>query len=131
LKFIQKAALLFLFLGLSLISLAQTSKPTLSPVGTWGGFAENQGMQDELTVTIEKKGEIYTGKVKDAMGMFPDVDIKNFVMKDDKVSFEFPGSMNGMAFTIKSDLTLTEKTMNGTWTMAEDGSTGAIGLTRK
>jgi hypothetical protein len=130
-KLEQRSALVLLILALSLISSAQTSGPKISPVGIWAGFAENQGNQDELTVTIEKKGEIYTGKVKDVMGMFPDVEIKNFVWKDNKVSFEFPGSVNGMEFILKTDLTLTEKTMNGTWTMAEDGSSGGVELTRK
>jgi hypothetical protein len=129
-NFKQPSVILFI-LALSLFSLAQTSKPNLSPVGSWDGFAENQGNQDQLTVTIEKKGEVYTGKVKDVMGMFPDVDIKNLVLKDDKVSFEFEGTMGGMAFAIKTDLTLTEKTMNGTWMMVEDGSSGALELTRK
>ena len=130
-KFINKTALLFFVLALSLISMAQTPKAKLTPVGSWDGFAENQGNRDQITVTIEKKGDVYTGKVKDVMGMFPDVDIENLVLKDDKVSFEFEGSMGGMAFAIKTDLTLTEKTMNGTWTMAEDGSSGAVELTRK
>jgi uncharacterized protein Usg len=130
-KSVKRTALLFFVLALSLLSSAQTPQPKISPVGTWDGFAENQGNQDELTVTIEKKGETYAGKVKDRMGMFPDVDIQNFVWKDNKVSFEFPGNMNSMAFTIKADLTLTEKTMDGTWTMAEDGSSGAVELTRK
>jgi len=130
-KSAKRPALLFFVLALSLISAAQTPNQKISPVGNWAGFAENQGEQDELTVTIEKKGETYTGKVKDVMGMFPDVDIKNLVLKDTKVTFEFPGSMNGMAFTIKTELTLTEKTMNGQWTMVEDGSTGGVELTRK
>jgi hypothetical protein len=129
-SFKQPTGILFV-LALSLFSLAQTSKPKLSPVGSWDGFAENQGNRDQITVTIEKKGDVYTGKVKDVMGMFPDVDIANLVLKDDKVSFEFEGSMGGMVFAIKTDLTLTEKTMNGTWTMAEDGSSGAVELTRK
>jgi transposase len=34
---------------------AQTSKSNLSPIGNWVGFAENQGNQDQLTVTIEKR----------------------------------------------------------------------------
>lgn len=118
-------------LALSLAAAAQTPASEFSPVGNWTGYAENQGNQDELTVKIEKKGDAYTGKVKDAMGMFPDVDITSFVWKDDKVSFEFPGSLNGMNFTIKVELTLTEKTMIGFWTMAEDGSTGPVNLTRK
>jgi len=130
-KFIKKTALLFLVLGLSLISMAQTPKTKITPVGSWDGFAENQGNRDQITVTIEKKGEVYTGKVKDLMGMFPDVDIANLVLKDDKVSFEFEGTVGGRAFVIKTDLTLTEKTMNGIWTMAEDGSSGAVELTRK
>jgi hypothetical protein len=130
-KINKQMTAVLIVMALSLVSQAQTSKSNLSPIGNWVGFAENQGNQDQLTVTIEKKDDVYTGKVKDSMGMFPDVDIKNLVLKDDKVSFEFEGTINGMAFSIKTELTLTEKTMNGTWTMAEDGSSGAVELTRK
>jgi hypothetical protein len=130
-KINKQMTAILIVLTLGLAAAAQTPKTKISPVGSWAGFAENQGNQDELTVTIEKKGDVYTGKVKDVMGMFADVDITNFVWKDDKVSFQFPGSMGGMNFTIKAELTLTEKTMSGIWTMAEDGSTGAVGLTRK
>ncbi|MBN1939566.1 MAG: hypothetical protein JW843_08265 [Candidatus Aminicenantes bacterium] len=120
-----------LILALGLAAAAQTPAAKLTPVGTWVGTAENQGNYDDITVTIEKKENSYIGRVKDGMGMFPDVEIKNFVWKDDKVSFEFPGSMNGMGFNLKADLILTEKTLNGTWTMIEDGSAGAIQLNRK
>ena len=128
---IKTTLLLVLALGMGLAAIAQTPAAKLSPVGTWIGTAENQGSYDDMTVIIEKKDNVYTGKIKDAMGMFVDVEIKNFVMKDNSVTFEFPGAMGGMAFNLKADLVLTEKTLNGTWTMIEDGSTGAIELARK
>ena len=128
-KIIKKSTFFTLILAVSLMAAAQT--PKLTPVGSWTGFAENQGNQDDITVIIEKKDDAYTGKVNDAMGMFANVEIKNIVWKDTKVTFEFPGSINGMAFNIKAELTLTETTMKGIWTMIEDGSSGGIDLTRR
>jgi len=123
--------ILSLVLALSLGSLALAQAPKLNPIGTWTGKAENQGNFDDITIIIEKKDNNYTGKITDAMGMFPGVEIKNFVWKDNKVTFEFPGSMGGMTFNLKAELTLTEKTMDGTWTMVEDGSTGTLALNKQ
>ncbi len=128
---IKTTLLLVLALGMGLAAVAQTPAAKLDPVGTWVGTAENQGNYDDMTVVIEKKDNVYTGKIKDGMEMFVNVEIKNFVMKGDKVTFEFAGAMGGMPFNLKADLVLTEKTLNGTWTMIEDGSTGAIELARK
>jgi len=130
-KMFKPSAMILFLLAASLIATAQTPASKISLVGNWAGFAENQGNYDEVTLTIEKKGETYTGKLKDVMGMFPDVEIKNVILKDNKVTFEFPGTMGGMEFSIKAEMTLTEKTMNGMWTMVEDGSTGALEFTRK
>lgn len=127
----RKTFLLILALALGAAVSAQSPAAESSPVGTWVGTAENQGNYDDITVTIEKKKDAYAGRIKDGMGMFPDVEIKNITVKGDKVSFEFPGSMNGLAFNLKADLVLTEKTLKGIWTMLEDGSTGGIDLTRK
>jgi len=129
--FFKRTLTFSLIFALSLAAVAQTPAAKLDPVGTWVGTAENQGNYDDMTVVIEKKDNVYTGKIKDGMGMFVDVEIKNFVMKDTKVTFEFAGAMGGMPFNLKADLVLTEKTLNGTWTMIEDGSSGAIELARK
>jgi len=131
-KLRMKTSFLFLLtLALGLTVIAQTPSAKLSPVGTWTGTAENMGSYDAITVVIEKKGDTYTGKINDVMGMFPDSEIKNFVWKGEKISFEFPGAMGDMSFNIKADLALTEKTLNGTWTVPDAGLTGAIELTRK
>jgi len=130
-NFFKRTLTFSLIFALGLAAIAQTPAAKLDPVGTWVGTAENQGSYDDMTVVIEKKDNVYTGKIKDGMGMFVDVEIKNFVMKDNKVAFEFAGAMGGMPFNLKADLVLTEKTLNGTWTMIEDGSSGAIELARK
>lgn len=130
-KTLTRVSALLAILALSLVSLAQTPPAKLSPVGTWIGTAENQGNFDDITIIIEKKDDGFTGKINDVMGMFVNVEIKNLSWKDDKVSFEFPGAIGGTAFNLKADLVLTEKTLKGTWTMIEDGSSGALDLTRK
>ena len=130
-NFFRRTLAFSLIFALGLAAVAQTPAAKLDPVGTWVGTAENQGNYDDMTVVIEKKDDVYTGKIKDGMGMFVDAEIKNFVMKDNKVTFEFAGAMGGMPFNLKADLVLTEKTFNGTWTMIEDGSSGAIELARK
>ncbi len=127
----RKTLLFILALALGAAVSAQAPAAESSPVGIWVGTAENQGNYDDITVTIEKNKDAYTGRIKDDMGMFPDVEIKNITVKGDKVSFEFPGSLSGMSFNLKADLVMTEKTLKGTWTMLEDGSTGGLDLARK
>jgi hypothetical protein len=54
-KINKQMTAVLIVMALSLVSQAQTSKSNLSPIGNWVGFAENQGNQDQLTVTIEKR----------------------------------------------------------------------------
>jgi len=100
--------------------------------GTWVGFAERRGSQDELTVVLEKKDGRYAGKLTDNMGVFTNSEIKNCAVKDDKVTFEFDGGAGGQTFTLRAELTLKNDTMKGTWTIivgTEDS--GTIEVTRK
>ncbi len=99
--------------------------------GTWTGFAERQGSQDNLTLVLQKKDNKYTGKLTDEMGMFPGVEVKNFVQKEDIVTFEFDGGMGGQVFTLKAELKLSGEMMKGTWTMIGADDSGAIELSRK
>ncbi len=99
--------------------------------GTWTGFAERQGSQDSLTLVLEKKGDAYAGKATDAMGMFQDAVIKNFVQKAETVTFEFDGDMGGQVFTLKVELKVSGESLIGTWAMIGADDSGAIELARK
>jgi hypothetical protein len=118
-------------LVVGLAAAPQAKKVDLS--GTWTGFAERMGSQDPLTLVLEKKEGVYAGKVTDQMGMFPGVEVKNFALKENILTFEFDGgSQDSGAFTIKAELTLTGDTMKGTWKMAgSDQETGAMELSRQ
>jgi len=126
-KFVNFLTLAILVVGLAAVGYAQ--KTDLS--GTWIGFAERQGNADDLTVVLEKKGDIYTGKLTDQMGMFPGVEIKKFSVKDDVVTFEFDGAMGGQTFTIKAELKLSADGLKGNWTMAGSDDSGAFELKPK
>jgi len=128
-KFACFLALALFVLGLA--AAAQDKKVNLA--GTWVGFAERFGSQDPLTVVLEKKEGVYAGKVTDQMGMFPGAEIKNFLLKDNVVTFEFDGgSGEGGNFTINAEMTLSGDSMKGTWKMAGvDQETGAIELSRQ
>ncbi|MDH4198222.1 MAG: hypothetical protein OEW05_12475 [Candidatus Aminicenantes bacterium] len=128
-KYVCFSALVLFVLGLG----AAASPQKIDLSGTWVGFAERMGSQDGLTVVLEKKEGFYAGKLTDQMGMFPGVEIKNLVLKDDAVTFEFDGgSTETGVFTLKAEMTLSGDTMKGTWKMAgADQETGAIELSRQ
>lgn len=127
----QVCSLTLALFVLGLGAAAQSQKTNLS--GTWDGFAERMGSQDPLTLVLEKKEGVYTGKITDQMGMFPGAEIKNFTLKDEAVTFEFDGgSQESGTFTLKVEMTLSGDTMKGTWKMVGvDQETGAIELSRK
>jgi hypothetical protein len=125
-KYICFSALVLFVLGLG----AATASQKIDLSGTWVGFAERMGSQDTVTLVLEKKEGVYTGKITDQMGMFPGVEIRNFVLKDNAVTFQFDGGTgNEGNFTLKAEMTLSEDTMKGTWKMVGvDEETGAIEL---
>jgi len=125
-KYICFSALVLFVLGLG----AATASQKIDLSGTWVGFAERMGSQDTVTLVLEKKEGVYTGKITDQMGMFPGVEIRNFVLKDNAVTFQFDGGTgNEVNFTLKAEMTLSEDTMKGTWKMVGvDEETGAIEL---
>ena len=124
----------FLALVVFVLGLAAAAAPQkIDLSGTWAGFAERMGSQDPLTLIFEKNEGVYAGKVTDQMGMFPGAEIKNFLLKDNVVTFEFDGgSGEGGNFTINAEMTLSGDSMKGTWKMAGvDQETGAIELSRQ
>lgn len=128
-KYICFSALVLFVLGFG----AATASQKIDLSGTWVGFAERMGSQDPLTLILEKKEGVYTGKIWDEMGMFPGVEIRNFVLKDNVVTFQFDGGTGNQGnFTLKAEMTLSEETMKGTWKMVGvDQETGAIELRRR
>jgi len=112
---------------------AASASPKIDLSGTWVGFAERMGSQDSLTLVLEMKEGVYTGKITDQMGMFPGVEIRNFILKDNTVTFEFDGGAEDQGrFTLIAQMALSEDTMNGTWKMVGvDQEAGAIEVTRQ
>ncbi len=122
------ALVVFLF---GLVAAAQSQKIDLS--GTWVGYAERMGSQDGITLVLEKKEGVYQGKLTDEMGMFPGVEIRDLVLKEDVVTFEFDGGTGSSeSFTLKAEMTLSGDSLKGTWKMVGvDQETGAFELSRK
>lgn len=117
-------ALLVLIGGL----LAQT-KPDVT--GTWVGYAiVGDGQPVDFQVQISKSGNAYTGKLSDMAGMIPETEMREIVLKDKLLTFEFDFS-DGMNFVlIRIELTLDADTLKGRW-FDPDGNSDIVDLARK
>ena len=102
--------------------------------GTWIGYAiVGGGGRVDITIVINKgeKGEAgYTGKISDAAGMVPESPLKNIVLKDGKLAFEFDFAEGAESVLIKIELTLDNETLKGSW-FDPDGNSDIIELTLK
>ena len=120
--------LAILVVGLVVVVYAQ--KTDLS--GTWVGFAERLGNQDNIIVVLEKKDDTYIGKLTDEMGEFPGAEAKNLTVNNDVVAFELDGGQGDQSYTVKIEMKLSEDSLKGTWVMVgSDTESGMIELNRK
>ena len=99
-------------------------------IGTWVGYADEDGSRMDITVVIDKGEAGYTGKISDTTGMVPESPLKNIVFKDGKIAFEFDLAMGAESMLIKIELTLDSETLKGAW-FDPEGNSGIIELTLK
>lgn len=99
--------------------------------GTWNGSAVvGGGQQVEIIVVLVQAETGYTGKLSDATGMVPETELRQIVLKDNKLSFEFDLDEGGGPTLIKIELAVEGETMKGVW-FDPDGNSGVIELALK
>ena len=112
---------------------AQAPAPkAIDVAGTWTGIAvvEDGGMQVEIIVVLAKAEAGYAGKISDTAGMVPETDLRQILLKDNKLAFEFNLDTGGGPALIKIELTVEGEAMKGVW-FDPDGNSGAVELALK
>jgi anti-sigma-K factor RskA len=100
-------------------------------VGTWLGYAlTGDGSRVELTVVFDKGEAGYTGKMTEATGMIPESVLRQIVLKDGKLTFEFDLVMGVESQLIKIEMALENDVLKGAWFDAE-GNSDIVELTLK
>lgn len=112
---------------------AQAPAPTaINVAGTWTGTAVvgGGGEQVEIIVVLAKAEAGYAGKISDSTGMVPETDLRQILLKDNKLAFEFDLDTGGGPTLIKIELTVEAEAMKGVW-FDPDGNSGAVELALK
>lgn len=121
-------------LALAGAAAAQTQAPAAKApalAGTWNGSAVvGDGQQVEIIVVLVRAEAGYTGKISDATGMVPETELRQIVLKDNKLSFEFDLDEGGGPTLIKIELAVEGETMKGVW-FDPEGNSGVIELALK
>lgn len=105
------------------------AKPAIA--GTWIGTAVvGGGEQIEITVVLAESAAGCTGKISDASGIVPETELRQIVLKEDKLSFELDLDTGSGPTVIKIELTVDGGTMKGAWS-DPGGDSGAIELALK
>ncbi|MEN6561211.1 MAG: hypothetical protein ABFD52_10590 [Acidobacteriota bacterium] len=106
------------------------AKPAIA--GTWIGAAVvgGGGEQIEITVVLAESGAGYAGKISDASGIVPETELRQIVLKENKLSFELDLDTGSGPTLIKIELTVDGGTMKGAWS-DPGGDSGAIELALK
>jgi hypothetical protein len=109
-------------LALAVLAGAAPTQKKADIVGTWTGFANSPDMRFDLTVVFAKGETGYTGKMSDASGTLVDVPLRDIVLKDGKVTFEFDLTMGVESMLIRIELSLENETLKGFWFNVEGNS---------
>jgi hypothetical protein len=101
-------------------------------LGAWTGYAiVGDGSRVDINVSFDKDETGYTGKLAEASGMIPESPLKNIVIKDGKLTFDFDLlDDGGGSQLIKIELALENETLKGRW-IDEGGNSDIIELTLK
>jgi hypothetical protein len=122
----KKLAILFVFILLVLFTgFTFAGKEDLS--GTWVGSTEVDGMEVELTLVLQKKGNEYTGTINDSAGFSQDTEIESVKLEGNDLSFTFPVE-TGVEIAVQ--LKIDGSKMTGSWE-SDDGNYGEIEMNKK
>ena len=105
------------------------AKPAI--VGTWTGTAVGGGGELlEITLVLAESEAGLSGKISDASGFVPETELRQIVLKENKLTFEMVLDNGSSPLLIKIELAVEAGTMKGDW-FDPDGNTGSIELTLK
>ncbi len=95
--------------------------------GTWEGTTEvpEEAELDQITLTLEKIDEEYSGTFTDSLGFAQDAELEDIEFKDNTLTFSFT-IFNGFEYAmIYATLTVEGNKMSGNWE-SEDVSSGPV-----
>ena len=99
--------------------------------GTWVGLTTAVGPDIDLTLTLtlEHKGDVITGKLVDDFG-YINSEIADVVLKDDIFTFKVVADTPDGPVGLEFEMAVTENKIEGEWS-AEDGVYGSWTATKK
>lgn len=122
--------LFFLTIGLAL-SLGTLFGQETDLTGTWEGstYVPDSG-DDQVTLVLQKEGEVYSGTLTDSMGLANESLLENANYVDGTLTADFTIFNGSEYMKIKLTLRLSGDLLVGSWE-SEDGNTGTLELKRK
>ena len=122
--------LFFLTIGLAL-SLGTLFGQETDMTGTWEGstYVPDSG-DDQVTLVLQKEGEVYSGTLTDSMGLANESVLENANYVDGTLTADFTIFNGSEYMKIKLTLRLSGELLVGSWE-SEDGNTGSLELKRK
>ena len=122
--------LFFLTIGLAL-SLGTLFGQETDMTGTWEGstYVPDSG-DDQVTLVLQKEGEVYSGTLTDSMGLANESVLENANYVDGTLTADFTIFNGSEYMKIKLTLRLSGDLLVGSWE-SEDGNTGSLELKRK
>jgi hypothetical protein len=122
--------LFFLTIGLAL-SLGTLFGQETDMTGTWEGstYVPDSG-DDQVTLVLQKEGEVYSGTLTDSMGLANESVLENANYVDGTLTADFTIFNGSEYMKIKLTLRLSGDLLVGSWE-SEDGNTGSLELRRK
>ena len=124
-----------MFLFFLMVTLAFVLAPLFGQesdlTGTWVGstYIADSG-DDQVTLVLEKEGEVYSGTVSDSMGMANEAKLENGKFVNGTLTGEFTIFNGSDYMKIKLTLKLNGELLVGNWESA-DGESGSLELKRK
>ena len=107
---------------------AQEQLPDLS--GTWVGNTETPNGTDTLTLTLTKKGEVYSGFISDSLGMLVEAPLQGIKYEKGVMTFFFMVATGDGEMRVNNSLKLDSGKIAGEWTIGTDMA-GSFILERK
>lgn len=100
--------------------------------GTWVGETEVPDAiePDGMTLVITKEDGVYSAKISDTMGMLENTECENIEFAENKLTFHIAVNTGEEYLTVYLTLKVEGDSMTGYWE-ADDGSTGAVEMTKK
>ena len=122
--------LFFLTIGLAL-TLGPLFGQETDLTGTWEGstYVPDSG-DDQVTLVLQKEGEVYSGTLTDSMGLANESVLENANYVDGTLTADFTIFNGSEYMKIKLTLRLSGELLVGSWE-SEDGNTGSLELKRK